>query len=632
MALLLGPKELADALLAQFGDLGFDARYGGNPRTEDELAAALGAFRDEARASGAGRTAFVHPGLSLWADAPEFPQIVQDFDLTPVSPSSRHLSLFQNKVNLLAEAEAAGIPHLAVSLDPLSSLREIQALIAARSLRYPLVLKSSRSAMGYGIQLVRSEEELVRMAPLWFDQLRRHYGDLTVLVERSLPSARHLIVPYVAFPQGEVVQFPWVDASLQSRWKRMIQFAPATHLDEIAVQTIHQALEAWTKHTQYAGFGTLEFLVDGRRVALIDGLGRLMASFPLWEGIHGTSTLHWQLAALGMVERPEAGKAPGANAGGAYGVSMRLYAEDPVRQIPTPGWIQEMTEPREWNLGDAKAMFLTSFRSGQEMPPDHTGVLGEVFVFSHDRKPALQAAQRALRDIWISGSIQTNQRFMIEHLENPFVRENLIHAGFTDDEFIPQPWPESALIRKMVTLAAKVFEEPGAAKPRWIVGSQWIEPEAGEIALVQPPEYFVLREGAVETAVALAGERGASGVAKFPDFTVMRFCLFPQGKDRWLARLGDWAVAIRRVSAEDAAKRPAATDRRLVALASGRIHALLQREGVAIEPHESLLVLESLGNLVPHAVAARVKVGRWLVRPDERVRKGQELATIELLR
>jgi len=602
----MGPRELAEILCDQLTALGFIAETVPTPKGEE----ALRTWAEKAAKQGLG---FVHPGLSSWADRPEFPQIVSAAGLIPVAPPAKVLTLVMNKVNFLSEAERIGIPHLALSLDPLSSLREIQSLIARSGQKFPFALKSLKGGAGFGVQLVRTPQELEQTVPLWFEQLNRHYGDSAIIVERTLPAARHLIVPFISMDPENPQLLPWVDASLQSRWKRMIQFCPASNLDSAAEAKVVEYVKKWVKHLGYLGVGSLEFLVDGPNAHIIDGVARLNAAFPFYEAMMGIRSVEYQLAALGHLPKLDVPAQPKWKAG----VSLRLYAEDPVRQIPTPGWIQEMSEPRRWNMQDTFAHLISAYSSNMEVPHDSSGVIGELFVFSQDRKHALQAARQTLSEVWIAGSVQTNQRFLIEHLEHPFVRENLVHAGFTDEEFIPEPFPDLPVLRRMVTLAAQLFP---IEHSRWVAGNQWVDPDIHPVQWIYGPQKFEHE-----------GKEGASGIARFGDFQQARFMLFPLADDRWLVRLGTWQIQIRRVRAGGPKLVGGPRERKLVALATGRIHAILHRPGSPISPHERILVLESLGTLVPHAIGTFAKITGFSVKTDEVVEQGQELAVLQLL-
>ncbi len=607
-AFVFGPPELAELIAGQFRDLGVAAETVKTPMTDAELVTWL-------TAHAADTSTFIHPGLSFWADRPEFPQLVSGFGFFPVCPSARALALSLNKLNVMIEAEAAGIPHLAIALDPLMSLREIEALLDRTGERFPVVLKSLKVAQGHGMQVALSLEHLREIVPVWFEQLTRRYGEASVLVERCPPSARHLVVPFAADGDRFLEIFAIVDASLQTRWRRMIQFIPATDLGGEVEATVRDAVRKWVKHLGFSGMGSVEFLVDGSRVYLIDANARLNANFPLWEELGGVRSIEWQLAALGQLPIPaRRSEAPRFGAG----VSMRFYAEDPVRQVPCPGMIRELTEPFVRVSGDSESIWMTRYASGREVPWTSTGVIGELFVFGKDRKAALAAARESIRTIWIAGSVQTNRRFLLEHLEHPFVRENLIHAGFTDEDFVPAGFPDLETVEAIVSLAASLFPAANATVPdRWVVGSQWIAPNPARIPKLARREDF--------DRTGVSGET-AGGI---------RFLFEPNvsgGEDRWLVHYETWTIGLRRVRPGDGSpKSPPTKIRKILALAPGRIHALLRHPGEILAPRDRACMLESIGILVPHAVPVAARLLEWKVAPGEIVEAGRELAVLELL-
>ncbi|MBS1961644.1 MAG: hypothetical protein JST04_05480 [Bdellovibrionales bacterium] len=615
-AFVFGPPELAELIATQLRALGIATETAKTPATDAELVSWLSAHASET-------STFIHPGLSFWADRPEFPQLVAAHGFFPVSPSARHLALCLNKLNVMLEADAAGIPHLVIGFDPLSSLREIEELLDRTGEKFPIVLKSLKVAQGHGIQVVGSAAHLKEIVPVWFEQLSRRYGEASVIVERCPPSARHLVVPFGADGDRFLEIFAIVDASLQTRWRRMIQFIPAGDLGAEVEQALRDSVRKWVKHLGFSGLGSMEFLVDGNRVYLIDANARMNANFPLWEelGGGGVRTVEWQLAALGQLPVPK--RKPGPPRFGA-GLSMRFYAEDPVRQIPCPGMIRELTEPfvrnRRDGDGETETIWMTRYASGREVPWTSTGVIGELFVFAKDRRAALAAAREQIGKIWIAGQVQTNRRFLLEHLEHPFVRENLIHAGFTDEDFVPAGFPELETVQSMVNLAASLFPSGPAGPDRWVVGSQWVTPDPARAPVLLRRDDF--------DGTGVSGET-ADGI---------RFLFEPmagsadRGSDRWLVHYDTWAIGLRRVRAGVALPKAAPTKiRKILALAPGRIHALLRHPGETLAPRDRACMLESIGILVPHAVPVAAKLLEWKVAPGEIVEAGRELAVLELL-
>jgi len=161
----------------------------------------------------------------------------------------------------------------------------------------------------------------------------------------------------------------------------------------------------------------------------------------------------------------------------------------------------------------------------------------------------------------------------------------------------------------MVSLAAQLFPSEGA---KWGVGVLWVTPEAELI-----PEHVV-------------SETGFSGTFKH-DGQEHRFLFEQVLEDRWLAHFGVWTLPIRRVRSGAKKKAEPTRIRKILALAPGRIHALLRHPGEVLQPHDRACMLESIGILVPHAVPIAVRLLEWKVAPGEVVEAGRELAVLELL-
>lgn len=620
-AIILGPSEIAQKIQSSLSHLNIDSVVIGSTFGPLIHESDLRQLLKEHPSLKGGAPVWIHPGISTIAEKPFFPTVVIEEGHIPISQSARVLSLYSNKVSFFSHAEQIGIPHLALSLDPFQSAKEIRDFIDLTKPRFPLLLKSISGGAGFGTQLIRTPEDLGEILPCWLDQLHERYDDSTIIIEKTLTSARHLIVPFAAFSNEEIKMFPIIDGSLQSRWKRFIQFCPAMGIDADQIRTIEAWVKKWTKSLSYCGFGTLEFLVEGSRVYLIDGSARMNAAFPLSEGVCGESLVEWQLASLGMISKPiEFSEKKAEKAG----VSIRLYAEDPVRQLPSAGFIQEMTEVREWNYGDSTAELLSAFQAPLEVKTTSSGVLGELFVFAHDRKRAIQSAVRILSEFWIAGSVITNQKFSLEHLNHPFVRENLFHAGFSDEEFIPETNPDSNAMKRLVTIANRLL---GSESAKWIVGGLWVDPLLETVEWLQPVQSVPSEKGMIY-----------SGFARFSDGQTVRFSFYPVLKERWVCRIGIWQITLRRVilgsstSSTSSFASQSPNSRILTSLVSGRVHALFKKEGTYCEPRQRLIMVESLGQLVQHAVIYPSQITEWLVKPGDQVEVGEELARLELLR
>lgn len=630
-ALVLGPRCVADRIARGLEELGYVATasaswpdqtlpWPSDPNALESLEKILDRFLASLPPGRPPRAHLVHPGCSVWADRPELVQLAQTKGLQTVAPPVRVVSLFSNKLNLLTEAAKAGVPNLVLDEDPLFTVREAEALFERQKRRVPFILKSVRGGGSSGVFVVHAPEDFERKLPTWIEQLRRQVGEVLLFAERYVEGARHVVVPFVRFHDGRFRAFPSVDSSLQSRWRKVLEFCPAENLDPGVERQLLEWTERVAEQTQYVGVGALEYLVDGERAFLVEGLCRLGAGYSLWEQVSGTSAVAWQLAAADGTSK-EPGFSPSREWKSA--LCARILAEDPLMQLPQAGVVREVSEARRWRLPGATATLELPIGPGFDVSREGTGFLGLLEVGAQDRRQVVTIARGILEELWIAGSLQTNERFLSELLLHPWVREGVFHAGFVDEEFVPELRPEPEWLKAFASVCAAALPAGSSEeKARWAVADQWVKPA------VEPLEWAL---GPV-TWQSATGGHGISGELRLADGRKARVSAEPIVAGRWLVRLGAWVLGVRRVPAPGVPVRavlPAGTHR-LTALVAGRVQALLFQEGAPIPAHEPLLFVESLRQLVPHALPADAEIVRWKVKPEEVVHAGQELAWFTL--
>jgi biotin carboxylase len=646
-AIVLGGPGVGDLICGSLREMGFDADFapsyiqrfasiGWAGSSPDDLRNILRDWIHEKRASDPTASLWLHPGISPWAERPELPTLGQELGIQVIAPPSRVLSLYGNRLTLLGEAEKLSIPNLSLSPHPFHSVREIEKLVKTQKLKLPFVLKAVRGGSGYGIKVIHNTEDLGRSLGLWLEQLQRNVGEVILLAERYLEGARRLAQPFARFPDGHTQIFPAMDVSLTCRFRKLIEFCPAAETsDSGQLKKIKDWTEALIGRTGYVGVGNLEYLVDGNRVHLIEGVPRLNTSYHLWEKVAGTSAVGWQLATLQGDKNLAPPLAPEAS--WKSGLSLRFYAEDPMLQLPQPGKLAELSEIRDWSFPGGVAKFSPSLSAGQELMgaqdteeetqnPLQTrfgGLVGHLWVGAEDRKRAITVAKGVLDQIWMAGSLQTNERFLQELLAHPWIQEGMFHASFVDEEFIPSLRPTAEQFGLFVRLAAMTLKTPGSTA-KWVVGDQWLKLPASqpELEWKEGPHFFEVGD-----------RQGVSGTFGGPLGKVYRALCYPVGSptthnEKWLIRLGAWVFAVRRV----VPKTQVASHHqppKLNALVSGRVHSILFREGTWVQAHDPVLIIESLGSLIPHALPVDVKITKWTTLPQAQVASGQVLAEIE---
>lgn len=622
--LIFGPaRGVTLRIASQLKDAGLDPLVPGLsddrlPKLSDRNAALK---MGELLKSYSGQVQWLHPGLSAWAERPELPTLGTQAGMSVIAPSSKVLSLFGNKLTLFEKGEEMGIPNLVIDPEPMHSLREIEKFVRSRRQKFPFILKTAKGGSRFGLTAFHEATELEAKLPLWLEQIRNSCGEVILFAERYLEGSRLISVPFARFIDGRSRVFPLIDASLQCRHRKVIEFCPAPSIHEEIEKQIIEWTQKLAQHCGYVGVGALEFLIDSGRAFLIGGTPRLHAAFHLWEKVAGTQAVAWQLACL---QGGSATIVPAVQPDKKWQstIALRLYAEDSILQLPQPGIVQQLSEQRNWNFSIGEAELDLMVEAGENVSPGEQGWIGTLWVGSTERPQVSKLAQGVLDQLWIAGSLQTNERFLAELLQHPWVREGMFHTGFIDEEFLPALRAPAELIR----LFASVLEAQGEGRPgyRWAVGDQWVKTDADLVDWVGEPKVW----NQVQDGITLSG---ISGELRITDGRQLRVCAYPLAEGRWQVRLGSWVMTVRRAPGKSVGKATEKPKPRISSLIPGKVHSILYRDGATVQAHEPILIVESLGMLIPHALPVDVRIDRWKVLPEQNVHAGQELAEFQVL-
>ncbi len=680
-ALVLGERSTSCIIAGHLEHEGFDPVFQeqflgdqrlpslADPNSLMQLRTLLKAF-----AGFAGHSGIVHPGVTAWAERSELPIIAEDFGLAVVCPPAKILSLFSNKLNLLLEAKKLGVPNAILSFDPIHTTREIEDFIQSTGQKLPFVLKAVKGRGSTSLFVAKEQETLKQDLSLWVEQLRRNVGEVILFAEKYVDGARHLVVPFSRFQDGRIWTFPLTDISLQCRYRKVVEFCPARQVTPEVTRQLIQWTRLLAREFGYVGVGAFEFLVDGSSAYLIEGLARLNAGFHLWEGVAGTSAVAWQIAALDFYTPPalpEIDQIKDSHEGLGFGISLRIYAEDSTYHLPQPGYIHEVLPLNErmrnliWpsaqnrvnpvnvplSRSDARAEYSLNYSSRELVSSFDSGIIGLFFAYGSDRSEVVSLVREMIFDFWIVGTLQTNQKFLFDLLQHPWIEEEIFYAGFIDDEYVPDIYLPEELKKLFLAVGSYLPEVSNLPRPletdvvpsKWFIAERRLKSDTvsvtqakSQISWLQGPVYWdhegrtafdgvlqlpELSEELPELSKGLPElSEGQLLAGQFPHGQQVRVSVFPAG-DYWLVRIGFWFSILKRVP-EGRPKRGAV----LKALNSGRIHAILFLEGATVLAHDPLLTLEAFGVLVPHALPVDVRIEKWRATAEDQVLEGQELA------
>ncbi len=336
---------------------------------------------------------FVHPGYGFLAEDPTFARTCKESGLVFVGPSPEAMERLGRKREARELAASLGIPVLPggpVGGDHQKSAREVG---------FPLLLKASAGGGGRGMRVVEGPGEL----SVAFEAARREaeaaFGDGTLLMERYLPRARHVEVQVLGDEHGSIVHLLDRDCTLQRRYQKLVEEAPAPGLsDEVRARMAEAAL-GLARKVSYSGAGTVEFVLDADRpdeFFFLEMNTRLQVEHPVTEAVTGIDLVVWQL----RVARGEAltfSQEDVRPQGHAF--EARVCAEDAqAGHMPVTGRIAEIDLPDGVRV-DA------GVRPGQAVTDHYDSLLIKVVSHGRDRGEALARLTKALGETAVMGVV-----------------------------------------------------------------------------------------------------------------------------------------------------------------------------------------------------------------------------------
>ena len=354
----------------------------------------------------------IHPGYGFLSENGDFAQAVIDAGLIWIGPSPEAIRTLGDKVTARNIAVDVNAPLAPGTKEPAKDAAEVQAFAEEHGL--PIAVKAAFGGGGRGMKVAYTMEEI----PDLFESATREaiaaFGRGECFVERYLDRARHVEAQVLADSQGNIVVASTRDCSLQRRFQKLIEEAPAPFLTEEQTARIYESAKAICKAAGYEGAGTVEYLVgqDGL-ISFLEVNTRLQVEHPVTEQVTGWDLVREQFRIangepLSRTEDPEIT---------GHSIEFRINGEDPANNfMPAPGRISAYSEPAGPGIRMDSGIEFGGVVGGQ-----FDSMLAKLIVTGETREMALQRAARALDE------------YVVEGLPTviPFHREMVKHPEFT---------------------------------------------------------------------------------------------------------------------------------------------------------------------------------------------------------
>jgi acetyl-CoA carboxylase biotin carboxylase subunit len=177
---------------------------------------------EAARVSGAQA---VHPGYGFLAESALFARRVAEAGLTWIGPPAEVIELMGNKIAARNRMIEAGVPVAPGTAEPVTD--PTAAVLAAADIGYPLMVKAAAGGGGIGMSIVADEAALVSAFETARTRAVRFFDSPAILLERYVPSARHVEVQVLGLADGRVVALGERECSVQRRHQKVVEESPS---------------------------------------------------------------------------------------------------------------------------------------------------------------------------------------------------------------------------------------------------------------------------------------------------------------------------------------------------------------------------------------------------------------------
>ena len=377
----------ADAPFVQLADEAF--ALGGSSAAESYLD--MDKVLAAAEKSGADA---IHPGYGFLSENAEFAQKVIDAGLTWIGPSPEAIAALGDKVTARHIAEAAQAPMAPGTKDPVAGADEVVSFAEEHGL--PVAIKAAFGGGGRGMKVAYTLEEIPELYESATREATAAFGRGECFVERYLDKARHVEAQVLADQHGNVVVVGTRDCSLQRRFQKLVEEAPAPFLTDEQRERIHASAKAICREAGYFGAGTVEYLVgsDGL-ISFLEVNTRLQVEHPVTEATTGIDLVREQF----RIARGEPLLFDGDPVAHGHAIEFRINGEDAAANfMPAPGTVTAYAEP-----AGPGVRVDSGVRAGSVVGGQFDSMLAKLIVTGRTRREAIERARRALGEYVVAG-------------------------------------------------------------------------------------------------------------------------------------------------------------------------------------------------------------------------------------
>ena len=365
----------------------------------------------------------IHPGYGFLSENSTFAKLCVENGIAWIGPSPEVIDRMGNKSQARRTMMDAGVPVVPGSARGVHDAEA--ALLEAREIGWPIMIKASSGGGGKGMRVSTCEADFIDQFNIAQRESQNAFGDNTMYMERFVQNPRHVEVQIIADEHGNVVALGERDCSVQRNHQKMIEESPCPVLDEaVHKQMMDDAVKA-ARAVGYTSAGTIEFLMDAaQNYYFMEMNTRIQVEHCVTEMVTHTD-LMCEMIRVAAGEPLSFAQDDIVLHG--HAIECRVNAEMPEKGfMPSPGIITQTHFP-----GGNGVRVDTATYDGFEITPYYDSMIAKIIVHGRDRTEAIAKMRTALEEMVVVG-VSTNLDFQYAIMENETFCKGMADTGFIE--------------------------------------------------------------------------------------------------------------------------------------------------------------------------------------------------------
>jgi pyruvate carboxylase len=373
----------------------------------------------------------IHAGYGFLSENVEFATKCIENNILWVGPNPKVMAQLGDKVAAKKIALKANVPLIEDSNSNLIDIKIVEQEVSR--IGFPVMIKAAAGGGGRGMRVVRDKNKLESL----FNEAKREaktaFGDDTMFIEKFIESPKHIEVQILGDNYGNIVHLFERDCSVQRRFQKVVEIAPAPNLKQETKDKLYNYALAIANEVNYNNAGTVEFLVDKEEnIFFIEVNPRIQVEHTVTEEVTGIDIVRSQI----LIACGHELSSPGIFILGqesvvcnGFAIQCRITTEDPENNFtPDYGTIIAYRNAGGYGIRIDEG----SSYPGVKISPFFDSMLVKITARGRTLKGTSNRLLRTLNEFRIRG-VKTNIPFLENLIVHPDFQSGNITVNFIGD-------------------------------------------------------------------------------------------------------------------------------------------------------------------------------------------------------